>query len=292
MKETKRHLIQGLSTLITNANLSGFFTGKIWQGKSKQVCVPGLNCYSCPGAVGACPIGSLQSVLSGHKQGFSYYVVGLLILFGVLLGRLICGFLCPFGFLQDLLYKIKTRKLHIAPKIDRPLRYLKYILLVVFVILMPIFITGSYGVGVPWYCKVICPAGTLEGGIPLLIKNESLRAAVGFLFSWKMLILTAVIVGSIFIYRPFCKYLCPLGAFYGLFNKIGFYRMKVDETKCTHCGACEKVCGMEVKVTENINSAECIRCMRCKHVCPHGAICSGFAVDKAKESFPAEGNTK
>ncbi len=286
IKETKRHLIQGLAAFLSNANLVGFAKGEIWQGASKRVCVPGLNCYSCPGALGSCPIGSLQAVLSGHKQGFSYYVVGLLLFFGVLLGRLICGFLCPFGFLQDLLHKIKSRKVKIPQKVDKPLRALKYVLLVVLVIILPMTVAGAYGIGVPWFCKLVCPAGTLEGGIPLLIQNESLRAAVGFLFSWKMLILTAVVVGSVFLYRPFCKYLCPLGAIYGLFNRLGFYQMKVDEKKCVHCGACEKACGMEVKVTENINSVECIRCNRCKKVCPHGAINSGFLLGK---DFPAAG---
>ena len=98
--------IQSVAALIQNANFKGFFTGKIYTGAGKNVCVPGLNCYSCPGAVGACPLGSLQNYLSGMKFRFPYYVLGLLLFFGALLGRAVCGFLCPFGFLQDLLYLI------------------------------------------------------------------------------------------------------------------------------------------------------------------------------------------
>lgn len=276
MKERTRHLIQAVSALLMNGNLKGFLQGKIWQGQSKQVCVPGLNCYSCPGALGACPIGSLQAVLNGRQKNLSFYVTGLLILFGTIFGRLICGFLCPFGFLQELLYKIPVRKWRIPKKIDDKLRYLKYVILVVFVLLLPAFLHGTYGIGDPWFCKYICPAGTLEGGIPLVSVNSGLRSMVGFLFSWKILILILVLVASMYIYRPFCKYMCPLGAIYGLFNRFSIYQMQVEKGKCTHCGICEKTCLMQVNVTENINSPECIRCGACKNVCPVHAIKSGY----------------
>ena len=276
MKERTRHLIQAVSALLMNGNLKGFFQGKIWQGQSKQVCVPGLNCYSCPGALGACPIGSLQAVLNGRQKNLSFYVTGLLILFGTIFGRLICGFLCPFGFLQELLYKIPVRKWRIPKKIDDKLRYLKYVILVVFVLLLPAFLHGTYGIGDPWFCKYICPAGTLEGGIPLVSVNSGLRSMVGVLFSWKILILILVLVASMYIYRPFCKYMCPLGAIYGLFNRFSIYQMQVEKDKCTHCGICEKTCLMQVNVTENINSPECIRCGACKNVCPVHAIKSGY----------------
>lgn len=272
MKQKKRHLIQLIATVLTNGHLSGFVQGTIWQGRSKSICVPGLNCYSCPGALGACPIGALQASLNGNKPGFPYYVVGFLILFGTLFGRLICGFLCPFGFLQDLLYKIKGKKLQIPERVDGILRYLKYVILIVFVILLPAVVHDAFGIGDPWFCKYICPAGTLEGGIPLLIHNESLRNMIGILFSWKFFLLTLFLLSSVFIYRPFCKYICPLGAIYGLFNRIGFYKMNVDEAKCIHCGACERRCKMNVKVLKNINSAECIRCGECKENCPVNAI--------------------
>ena len=276
MKERTRHLIQAVSALLMNGNLKGFFQGKIWQGQSKQVCVPGLNCYSCPGALGACPIGSLQAVLNGRQKNLSFYVTGLLILFGTIFGRLICGFLCPFGFLQELLYKIPVRKWKIPKKVDDKLRYLKYVILVVFVLLLPAFLHGTYGIGDPWFCKYICPAGTLEGGIPLVSVNSGLRSMVGVLFSWKILILILVLVASMYIYRPFCKYMCPLGAIYGLFNRFSIYQMQVEKDKCTHCGICEKTCLMQVNVTENINSPECIRCGACKNVCPVHAIKSGY----------------
>lgn len=267
-----RGWIQAAAALITNGNLSGFFKGGIYSGKLKSVCVPGLNCYSCPGALGSCPIGSMQSVIAGRGRNFSYYVFGLLVLFGVLLGRFICGFLCPFGWIQQLLHKIPGRKLAVPGKVDRPLRYLKYVVLVVFVLALPIFLVDGFGLSAPYFCKWICPAGTLEGGIPLVSTNASLRASLGFLFWWKIGLLTLTILLSILIYRPFCKYICPLGAFYALFNRISLVRMQLDSNKCIRCGACERACPMQVPVLKNINSAECIRCGACSKACPVDCI--------------------
>jgi ferredoxin-type protein NapH len=281
MSQKRRTIIQAAATLITNANLPGFFTGKIYQGPGKHVCVPGLNCYSCPGAVGACPIGSLQAVIGGRERNLSYYVFGTILLFGALFGRLVCGFLCPFGFIQDLLYKIRSRKPKVPERLDRPLRYGKYLTLAA-VLILPTVLTDPYGIGSPYFCKYLCPAGTLEGGVPLLLLNKSLRAAAGALFTWKAAVLAAIILLSVLLYRPFCKYLCPLGAMYGLLNRVSLYRMELDGERCTGCRACERACPLGVKVTENVNSAECIRCGRCREKCPTGALSAGFRIKTAE----------
>lgn len=278
--ERKRLSIQLLAAALANGYLVGYAKGRIFSGPTKAVCVPVLNCYSCPGALGSCPVGSLQAVLGGSKHNFSFYVVGLIMLFGVVLGRLICGVLCPFGLFQDLLHRIPTKKLKIAPKIDRPLRYLKYVLGLVMVVLLPIFLTNAYGMAPPYFCKYVCPAGTLGGGIPLLLLNENLRQLIGFLFGWKMLLLLGISLASVFISRPFCKYLCPLGAFYALFNRFSFFQMTLNQEKCIDCGLCEKVCPMEVEVRKNINHPECIRCGRCQAVCPVGAIDRGIELKR------------
>ena len=152
-----RGLIQGCATLATNIHLPNFFKGGIYQGKGKAVCVPGLNCYSCPAASGACPIGSFQAVVGSSKFGFSYYITGFLILIGVLLGRFVCGFLCPFGWLQDLLHKIPSKKF--STKKLKPLRYLKYAVLLFAVILLPAFVVNDLGMGDLFFCKYICPPG-------------------------------------------------------------------------------------------------------------------------------------
>lgn len=275
MKQGKRHLIQALAAIAHNPHLGNFFAGRIYRGPTKVVCVPGLNCYSCPGAAGACPIGSLQAVIGGSARSVSYYVTGTVLLFGAVFGRLICGFLCPFGFVQDLLHKIPSPKPAPPRRLDRALRRGKYAALAA-VLLLPAVLTDAFGIGAPYFCKYVCPAGTLEGGAPLLLGNETLRAAVGFLFSWKMGLLLLTLAGSVLLYRPFCKYLCPLGAIYGLLNRFSAYRMGVEQSACVHCRKCEKACKMGVDVTGDINSAECIRCGACKAVCPTGAIWSGF----------------
>ncbi|MBQ7636971.1 MAG: 4Fe-4S binding protein [Lachnospiraceae bacterium] len=259
-----------------NGYVIGFAKGRIFTGNSKLVCVPVLNCYSCPGALGSCPIGALQAVLGGPKHNFSFYVLGTLMLFGTVLGRLICGFLCPFGLIQDLLHKIPTKKIKVPKKADKPLRYLKYLILLIFVVLLPIFATNAFGVGDPFFCKYICPAGTLEGGIFLLLKNEYLRELAGALFNWKVGLLVFFLAGSVFINRFFCRYFCPLGAVYALFNKFSLYRLEIDHDSCIGCKRCEKVCPMEVDVLKSPNSAECIRCGKCKAACPTESIRAGF----------------
>lgn len=259
-------------TAVTNSYLKGFTDGSIYTGSLKSYCVPGLNCYSCPGALGSCPIGSLQSVLATRNFSFSYYMTGFFLMIGALLGRAVCGWFCPFGLVEDLLYKIPAAGKITKVRGDRFLRLLKYGILLLFVILLPMFVLDIAGQGEPWFCKWICPSGTLFAGWPLVLLNEGIRQAVGLLFAWKNLILAALLVLSVFIYRPFCRYLCPLGAIYGLFNPIALYRFRVDKERCTNCNACQRACKMSICVSERPNSAECIRCGDCISACKTKAI--------------------
>lgn len=269
-----RKAVQGTWGLLSNGYIKGFLPGSpaIYEGPLKRFCVPGMNCYSCPGALGACPIGALQAALNERHRKFPFYVLGFLISVGIVCGRFICGWLCLFGLIQELLYKIPTPKLKIPEKADRPLRYLKYLVLLVLVIGLPLLYRTDYGAGEPFFCKYICPVGTLQGGVPLVLLNESLRSALGWLFRWKMLVLVLCLASCIFIYRPFCKYLCPLGAFYALFQKISLVKIKVNKDTCIDCGACAKVCGMNVDPHRIPNAAECIRCGECLHQCPVQAL--------------------
>lgn len=266
MDNKKRTIIQGIAALLQNANFKGFFTGRIYQGKGKNVCVPGLNCYSCPGAVGSCPIGSLQNSLSAHKFKLPYYVLGLLIFFGALLGRAICGFLCVFGFLQDLLYKIPFPVKIRTFKGDSFLRKIKYVVLIVMVVALPIYLKLT-----PVFCKYLCPSGTLSG-IILSASDSRLYSVLGSLFAVKVSILLIIVLLSIMIPRPFCRYLCPLGAFYAPFNKISVLQMHVDKHQCVGCGKCHQTCDMCVNPVESPNHTECIRCGKCIHACPTNAL--------------------
>jgi len=269
-----RGWIQAVTALVTNIHLPNFLRGGIYRGAGKAVCVPGLNCYSCPGAAGSCPIGAFQAVVGSSKFSFSYYVTGFVILVGVLLGRFVCGFLCPFGWFQELVHRIPSKKFSTVKL--RPLRYLKYAVLAVTVVLMPALLADGFGIGTPFFCKYVCPQGVLEAALPLASADSGIRAALGPLFSWKAAILLAVIALSAAFYRPFCKWICPLGAFYALFNGASFLQMKVDKDRCVGCGRCAAACKMDVDVTETPSSGECIRCGACIKACPTGAVSCGF----------------
>ncbi len=259
--------MQLLAALAYNANFRGFAKGTLYRGDLKTVCVPGLNCYSCRGAVASCPLGSLQSALNG-LPALPLYVVGLLLVFGILLGRAVCAFLCPFGLVQELLNKIPTRKIR-KSRLTRRLTGLKYIILGVFVIAIPLYTMAISGIVVPAFCKYICPVGTLEGGLPMALANASIRGSLGWLFNWKILVLAVIAVLSVFMYRPFCRFLCPLGAIYALMNRFALLGVRVLEDRCIHCGRCTEFCKMDVR---EINDRECLRCSECVSVCPCDAI--------------------
>lgn len=264
----KRRLIQLCAALLYNLNLKGFAQVSIFKGKLKGVCVPGLNCYSCPGAIGSCPLGTLQNAIESMDRKLPFYILGVLLLLGVTFGRTICGFLCPFGFIQELLYKIPVPKLK-KNRITKALSKLKYVILVVFVIILPIMFKIITNSPVPAFCKYICPAGTLEGGIPLVFLDPSLRSLAGALFSWKVMVLAVIILSTCFIYRSFCRFLCPLGAIYSLFAPISLLGVKIDGDKCTNCGRCVRTCKMDIR---NVGDMECIQCGDCIKECGVDAI--------------------
>ena len=265
---SRRKLMQLYFALLFNANLKGFASGNIYQGNSKQVCVPGINCYSCPGAVGACPLGSLQGSFSADHSTI-YYVGGILLLYSILFGRMICGWLCPFGLIQELLHKIPTPKLKKGP-VTRLLSYLKYVILVVFVFIIPICYALK-DTPMPAFCKYICPAGTIEGGLTLLSNkvNASYFSMLGPIFTWKFLLMVSCVVACVFAFRFFCRFLCPLGALYGLFNKLSIFGVKLEKSKCVDCGLCVSHCKMDI---HHVADQECISCGECISVCPTQAI--------------------
>ena len=264
-----RRLVQLYAALLYNAHLKGFATGKIYTGPVKKLCVPGLNCYSCPGAVGACPLGSLQNAVAASADRPAFYVVGLLLLFGLLLGRVICGFLCPFGLIQELIYKLPTKKLK-KNRLTRRLSWLKYGILAVFAIGIPAWFAFRR-VPLPGFCKFICPAGTLEGAVLLLLHpaNDALRALTGPLFAWKLSVLAGILCACVFLYRAFCRFLCPLGALYSLMSRLALLGVRVDPARCTDCGACVRVCKLDIRA---VGDRECVHCGDCIGVCPAGAI--------------------
>lgn len=309
-------LIQTIWFAFTNSFMIGWIRGTIYQGPIKYVCVPGMNCYSCPGAFGSCPIGAMQAVLDEFDFKKSWvdkatgtyvqaplywvaiYVIGILMVIGALCGRLVCGLLCPFGWVQDLLYKIPVKKIKLPRDeasiektknpgftrfllgLDKYLRWLKYAFLFVMVIFLPLMVKA-----VPWFCKYVCPSGMLLGGIPLMSMNASLAAAAGDLTALKCSILAAIVILSVFLYRPFCRYICPLGAIYSFFNKVSLYRYGIDDSACNRCkgcSACARACPMGVDPVKDPNSLECIRCGTCAATCPKKAIHPGVKFKTAE----------
>lgn len=282
-----RHYIQALGFFVTNANVSGFFKGSLYQGNIKKVCFPVLNCYSCPGAISGCPIGSIQATINSSRMKvpyrfhLPYYVVGLTALFAMLMGRWFCGYMCPFGFYQDLLDKIPCKKIKVPPKVNAILRWMKFVFLAVAVFILPffapLFFLGKYAY--PFFCKYVCPQGILVGALPHILYDYFMRPyeerqilpLLHYLFINKFIIFIVISISCMFIYRLFCRYMCPLGAFLGIFNPFSIYRLKIND-KCVLCNKCQKACKMDIPVFRVPNSVDCIRCDECVKACPYGAI--------------------
>lgn len=274
--EFVRKWVQIVFGFLMNGYWAFPFSRTIYQGPLKIICAPGLNCYSCPASTTYCAMGSLQQLMSGLRfslENGQYFlgwsVIGSIGILGGLFGRMICAWACPFGFIQELLHKIPSRKFNITPA----LKYLKFGVLAFMVILLPLFVVDEFGGGEPWFCKYVCPAGTFEAGIPMLILQPNLRDTIGWLFYNKLTIMIVFVVWSVFASRPFCRTICPLGAFYALFNKFRLVKLRLDENRCTKCKACHSVCPMGVKFNESPDDVECISCLACMNkACKFDAI--------------------
>lgn len=270
LRPSKRRLIQVYAALLYNAHIRGFIQGDIYTGKAKLACVPGLNCYSCPGAAGSCPLGALQNALAYSGKTTPFYVFGILLLYGLISGRTICGYLCPIGLIQELLHKIPTPKLR-KNRVTRALSCLKYIILAVFVCGITLWYGIMHDTTVPGFCKYICPAGTAGGAAGLLANpvNAEDFGMLGLLFTRKFIIMMLTALLCVFCYRAFCRFICPLGAIYSLFNRFCMIGVRVDKNRCNGCGACVKSCGMDVR---RVGDRECISCGKCMDVCAQKAI--------------------
>ncbi|MDD8030535.1 MAG: 4Fe-4S binding protein [Acidobacteriota bacterium] len=287
--ERKRRLFQILAAFGFNLDFPSLARGEISQAKSKGICVPVLNCYSCPAAIGACPIGALQNALSslrfnleaGQKK-LGFYVIGSLGLIGLAAGRLPCSWLCPFGLLQELIYKIPLPKIQIPQKAT----YLRYLVLLSLVILLPLLLVDALGFGAPWFCKWLCPAGTLEAGVLLALLNPGIRSQLGFLFAWKLSILIIFLLWMAVSERPFCRTICPLGTILGFFNRVSVFRMTVNLNNCILCDACQRTCPVNIKIYKNPDSSQCIRCLKCETVCPTSCVAHGWWIKERESDQP------
>ncbi len=207
-------------------------------------------------------------------------VIGLAIISTIIFGPIICGFICPFGAIQDLTSKLGKKlfkykyNTFINSKVDQKLKYLRYIMLVLTVIL-----TASSGVMIlekinPYHAFL----GLFKGSISL----------VGFI------ILTLILLVSLFIQRPWCRYICPYGAFLGLFNKFKVFRMVRNDNSCINCKKCNKNCPMGIDITskEEVRDLSCISCLECvkESVCPKDETISYTSDDIEIENYKEQYN--
>ena len=251
--------LMGVRRLSVQLGATLLFNSVLLAPWAKSVPCIGFNCYACPAAITACPIGSLQHF--GVIRRVPYYLLGFLGLVGILIGRLACGWFCPFGMLQELMYKIPLPKWKMSNRLAR----FRYVIFVALVVIAPIV---TYE---PWFCK-LCPAGALEAGLPLVIFDTQIRALAGLLFAIKMVTLVGFLLWFMVTTRPFCRFVCPLGSVYAPFNAVSGIHLSFDAERCTHCDACASVCPTELYPPDEIDSEACVRCLECLKSCPTGAL--------------------
>jgi polyferredoxin len=264
---SKRRIWQIVSTVVHNGYFPAYFGTFLYQGFLKGGCTPTLNCYACPSAFFSCPIGALQNF--ARRRQFPFFLVGFFGVVGMGVGRMACGWLCPFGFLQDGMKKISKRVVPLPAWMGN----LKYASLVVLAIALPFLLDES------WFSR-LCPAGAVEGALPWVAgvalkvpgsRGMSLETMMGTSFWIKMAILVFFLVTMVYVKRPFCRTSCPMGAVFSLFNKLSLVRLKVDPEVCGQCNFCRDVCPVDLVAYKQVDSPECIKCLECTK-CPKGAI--------------------
>ncbi|MBF0111453.1 MAG: 4Fe-4S binding protein [Desulfamplus sp.] len=273
MLSRTRQLMQLASTILSNGYVGVLGTKNISTGPLKGICVPFLNCYACPSAVFSCPIGTLQHFMT--IRVIPYYMISFIALVGLTIGRMGCGWLCPFGFIQDLMYKIPSPKL----KIPTYFKYFKYVVLVLLVIILP-YLTAET------VFSKICPAGSLTAGIPWVLWDpinpqtgeRVLASGIGITFFVSLTILALFLIFFVLTKRPFCRVACPMGALLALFNRYSMVRLEVSKD-CDGCNICQDLCPVDINVSIDGNSGECIRCLECTK-CNHVRVRTPFLSSK------------
>lgn len=216
---------------------------------------------------------SLGDVVTALVNGeFSIYALStqlvtivVVFIFSAVWGRIFCGFLCSFGAIQELLFwiskKLFPKKPKVSAELDHILQYLKYVVLVFIVVALWILALPMDSSLSPW------------GIFGMLISgNPSVMASA--VFTGGFVLLLALLVGSLFVERFFCRYFCPLGALFTLVSGKRLHKIQRNESACIHCGLCEKACSMSVPILKKdiVSSGRCIDCMQCLSVCPTNCL--------------------
>jgi polyferredoxin len=230
------------------------------------MCSPVFHCYACPLATFACPIGVIAQFSALHVLPF--VAIGLLVAVGAVFGSLVCGWVCPFGFLQDLAAKVPT------PKFDLPklAGYGRYVMLIGTVLAVPYF----FGEQHPLFVCRICPAGALEAAVPNVVSQAIAGQQVVWPNAIKLIILALFLVAIFFMRRPWCRLLCPLGAIFSLFNRVSAFFLRFDANECTHCERCHQLCEYGIEPEKTPNDLRCIRCLECTKCSPEALTLSSI----------------
>ncbi|MHC4353833.1 MAG: 4Fe-4S binding protein [Planctomycetota bacterium] len=233
------------------------------------MCAPVFHCYACPLSTFACPIGIIAQFSALHILPF--IAIGLLVTFGALFGSLVCGWACPFGFLQDLAVKVPT------PRFDLPKAagYVRYVMLIGTVLLIPYF----FGEEHPLFVCRICPAGALEAAVPNMAGQFAAGKDVVWPNAVKLTILALFLGAIFFVKRPWCRVLCPLGAIFSLFNRFSALFIRFEADECTQCERCHKLCKFGIEPEKSANDLRCVRCLECTKCRPE-ALTLGSIFEK------------
>lgn len=221
---------------------------------------------SVPAGVDAlCPFGAIESAYMLIATGAvlkrvavsSFILLAAVMLAALLFRRAFCGLICPLGTLQELFAaagkKILGRQFLLPAALDRPARYLKYIVLALVIVLSAVageLVIRPYD---PWVAYSHLTSGELLSE-----------------FEIGLYVLLLTLAGSFFYNRVFCKYLCPMGAFLAFFSKLGWFGISRSRSACLGCKACNRACPVQVDVASSvrISDPECISCYECVNVCP------------------------
>lgn len=218
-----------------------------------NICGPVFHCYSCPLAMFACPIGVIANFSALHVLPLA--AIGLLVVLGAAFGSFICGWVCPFGFLQDLIAKIPT------PKFAMPLwaGYFRYVVLVAFVLVIPFF----WGESHPLFVCRLCPAGALEGAVPNMVRQAFAHQPITWPTGLKVAILVMIVIAMFFTWRPWCTLFCPLGAIYALLNHVSLLFLRFHRNRCIDCADCRSLCVDGAPAERRVDGLHCLRCAEC-----------------------------
>jgi len=247
-------------------------------------------------------LGSLQWML--YQLVFPWMALASIFLVSALLGRALCAWVCPFGFVQDLLVYVKRKHMQVSLRTHKWMINIKYfVLTIVLFISGTIFMSLAMGVGQgyktslgafgPAPFNALSPADTLFAVLPRLVlnvryilpqlpgKTADITGMIlsGPLLLWvRLIIMGIIIVAAVQVPRSWCRYLCPQGAFMALLYRFSFLGLKRNPLKCTRasCRACVEVCPMKVPILdlpwEKFTHPECIYCLKCVEACSTEAI--------------------